>query len=107
MCHDLGWSIDGLLRSIVLNRQTPGAQQDMELLKKFVMSFETKKPKHDGKVVYEALTIIYKSALEALSHTNQDQDQPDPAWSRLPVPASDVQFSPPTFGNHSDNSFFY
>ncbi|KAH9232430.1 hypothetical protein K456DRAFT_1839335, partial [Colletotrichum gloeosporioides 23] len=70
MCHDLGWSIDGLLLSIVLNRQTPGAQRDMELLKKFVVSFETNKPKHDGKVVYEALTIIYKSALEALSHTN-------------------------------------
>ncbi|KAF3801952.1 hypothetical protein GCG54_00015175 [Colletotrichum gloeosporioides] len=107
VCHDLGWSIDGLLLSIVLNRQTPGAHQDMELLKKFVASFEANKPQHDGKVVYEALTIIYKSALEALSHTNQDQDQPDPAWSRLPVPASDLQLNPPSFDDHSDNTCIY
>lgn len=96
-----------MLLSIVLNRQTPGAQQDMELLKKFVTSFEANKPQHDGKVVYEALTIIYKSALEALSHTNQDQDQPDPAWSRLPVPASDLELNPPNFDDHSDNTCIY
>ncbi|KAL3299741.1 fungal specific transcription factor [Colletotrichum asianum] len=98
MCHDLVWSIDGLLLSIVLYRQTPGAQQDMELLKGFLDSFETNKPQHDGRVIYEALTIIYKSALEALSLTDKDRDQPEHAWLRLPAPASNIQLNPPTGG---------
>ncbi|KAF4419443.1 Lactose regulatory protein LAC9 [Colletotrichum fructicola] len=102
MCHDLGWSIDGLLLSIVLYRQTPGAQQDMELLKGFLHSFETNKPQHDGRVIYEALTIIYKSALEALSLTDRDRDQPEHAWLRLPAPATDIQLNPQTFDDPSE-----
>ncbi|KAF5484114.1 putative transcriptional regulatory protein [Colletotrichum fructicola] len=102
MCHDLGWSIDGLLLSIVLYRQTPGAQQDMELLKGFLHSFETNKPQHDGRVIYEALTIIYKSALEALSLTDRDRDQPEHAWLRLPAPATDIQLNPQTFDDSSE-----
>lgn len=102
MCHDLGWSIDGLLLSIVLYRQTPGAQQDTELLKGFLDSFETNKPQHDGRVIYEALTIIYKSALEALGLTDQDRDQPEHAWLRLPAPPSDIQLNPPTFNDPSE-----
>lgn len=90
MCHDLGWSIDGLLLSIVLNRQTPSAQQDTELLKEFLLSFETNKPQYDGKVVHEGLTIIYKTALEALSYTHQNQDQPQHSSSSLPIPVPDV-----------------
>ncbi|KAF6796986.1 fungal specific transcription factor [Colletotrichum sojae] len=76
LLHRVGWNIDGLLLNICVNRRTPEARQDLELLEGVVSAFERGAPQDDGKVAHNAVTIIYKTALEALTYPNAGNPPP-------------------------------
>lgn len=76
LLHRVGWNIDGLLLNICVNRQTAEARQDLELLEGVVSAFESGAPQYDGKVAHDAVTVIYKTALEALTWPNAGNPPP-------------------------------
>lgn len=59
--------MDSLLIHVLLNKRTPRAQEDVQLLKTTLEHFKRTEPQYEGKMASDAMTIMYKVAKEAVA----------------------------------------
>lgn len=62
--------MDSLLIHILLNKRTPRAKEDVQLLKSTLEYLEKTEPQHEGKTSSDALNIMYKAAKEAVEQAH-------------------------------------
>lgn len=62
----LVWNMNGLFLHVMLNRRTPGAQEDVQLLESILGDPEIADAQHEGKLAFDAVTIMCKVAKEAV-----------------------------------------
>lgn len=62
--------MDGLFLHVMLNRRTPGAQEDVQLLESILGDPEIADAQHEGKLALDAVTMMCKVAKEAVEQSH-------------------------------------